>query len=327
MNRRRLTSIVLTLAGVGLLVGLVYQTGTARIAGGFKSVGWGFAGILALSFARFFLRSFAWATLLPASVPLRATIAATISGDAIGNVTPLGLAASEPAKSVYLSAHMPPAQSFAALTAENFFYSISVALYISVSGIALLAAFPLDATLRLAGIIVLAAMGVVLVGSTWVALRQPTLLSAIIRRVPSSRIASVLTRVQQFEVETYRAARITGARLARLIAAEVVFHFLSFLEAWYTLWLLTGRSAPLAALVLDGVNRFIKAAFKVIPMGVGVDQAAAIALAQAVSVPPDQALTLALVRFLRLIVWAAVGFAIWTRTGARRTANDALPGT
>src|SRR5439155_18841678 len=93
-------------------------------------VGWGFLVILGLSFIRFALRSFAWTTIVGERVSLAGAIAATISGDAIGNLTPLSLIVSEPAKSMYLRDEVPVARSFAALTAENFFYSVSVALFI-----------------------------------------------------------------------------------------------------------------------------------------------------------------------------------------------------
>ncbi len=53
-------------------------------------------------------------------VPLGRAVAATISGDALGNVTPLSLLVSEPVKAMYLDAGPGSSRSLAALTAENF---------------------------------------------------------------------------------------------------------------------------------------------------------------------------------------------------------------
>ena len=325
MNRRRLVNVTLSLAGVVLLVWLVRETGIDKVRTGLTSVGWGFLAILALSFTRFFLRSYAWATLLDAPVPLRAAVAATISGDALGNVTPLGLMASEPAKSVYLAAHIPPAQSFAALTAENFFYSVSVAMYISLGGIALLGAFAVDDNMRLVGVGSLLAMGIVLGGAGWIAWRKPAAASALLARVPSVRVAQLLQRVERFESRTYGSARITGSRLVRLVTTEGAFHIVSFVECWYTLWLLTGASSPLAALVLDSVNRVINIVFRMIPFRMGADEFFAKLMGAAVNVRPDLAVVMALVRKARLIVWAAVGFGIWLAASRSSRAPSAAP--
>src|SRR4029453_12320710 len=114
-------------------------------------------------------RSYAWISLIPGDAPLGRATAATISGDALGNLTPLGLAVSEPAKAVYLGSRVDSTQAFAALTAENFFYSISVALYIVLGVVAMLVTFQhLDYSLRMAGIVALGLMGVILLAAGWI---------------------------------------------------------------------------------------------------------------------------------------------------------------
>ena len=94
-----------------------------------------------LSFLRFLMRAVAWRALLGEPAPLSAALAATISGDALGNITPFGLAASEPAKAFYLGRHLDPQRAFAALAAENFFYSVSVAVYVIAGVVAMLSTF------------------------------------------------------------------------------------------------------------------------------------------------------------------------------------------
>ena len=49
-------------------------------------------------------------------------------GDALGDITPFGLAASEPGQAFYIGRHLNRRRAFAALAAENFFYSVSVAV-------------------------------------------------------------------------------------------------------------------------------------------------------------------------------------------------------
>ena len=99
--RPALTLLLLAL-GVAILAWTVRQLGldAQDIREGFTNVGAWFAAILALSGARFVLRARAWIALTGLPIPLGSAVAATISGDALGNVTPLGLVASEPAKAL-----------------------------------------------------------------------------------------------------------------------------------------------------------------------------------------------------------------------------------
>ena len=88
---------------------------------------------------------------------------------------------------------------------------------------------------------------------------------------------------------------------------------LSLVEAWFTLWLLTGASLPLAALILDSVNRVVNVVFKMVPLRMGVDEVGAEAVALGDRRRDrESGLQLALMRKVRMIVWAGVGLVVWT---------------
>jgi hypothetical protein len=323
-GRRAGLTLLLLAGGVALLVYTWRQLhfGVADVRDGFARIGPWFAAIFALSFTRFVLRSYAWMTLTARPAPLLAAVAATISGDALGNVTPLGLAASEPAKAFYLRRHGNPADLLASLTAENFFYSVSVAIYIVIGGICMLEYFPVDASIRRAGIVVTAAMVVVLGAAAWLARQQPALVSGVLARVPLARLRALVVQVRVFEQRMYDAAGHRGSRLAIVAACELTFHVLSLLECWMTFWLLTGVSAVLPALVLDAFGRIINVVFKSLPFRVGVEESGTALLAQAIGYARDGGFLLGLIRKARVIAWAAVGLVLWARnagvaTGAR----------
>ena len=247
--------------------------------------------------------------------PLRSAIAATISGDALGNVTPLGLMASEPAKAVYLASHGDAEQALAALMAENFFYSVSVAIYIMLGAAAMLVTFHLPDIVRAIGIGILATMAAILAAAGWIAWQKPAIASAVLARVPVKRLERWVTRVRDFEVHTYGSTGHERARLGRLVAAETIFHVLSFTESWLTLALVTGASQPIAALVFDSLNRVINVVFKVIPMKFGVDEFSSAQMADAIGIGSNVGVVMALVRKVRLAFWAIVGFAIYANRG------------
>ena len=314
---RVVVGALVSIFGLGLLVWQVKQAHPDQIAAALAQVGWGFLAILAVSFVRFGLRSLAWTTLMGGHLSLKGAIGATIAGDAIGNLTPLSLLVSEPAKALYLRDEAPAARSLAALAAENFFYSLSVAMFIILGTIAMLEAFAVPPELRLAGLVSLGLMAAVLAGAFWLAWREPALISATLARMPFPILRGLAARVRRFETATYAFARQSPGRLGGVLACETAFHVLSFAESYYTIWLITGRSAPLAAFVLDTFNRIVNVVFRAMPLRIGVDESSTAIVAPAVGFTSAVGVAIALVRKGRMLVWAAVGIALSVRKGIR----------
>ena len=319
--RRSVLAVLALSVGAALLVWQVHQLGLERITSGLSQVGWGFLLILLLSLLRFVARSIAWTTLIGQPVPIGRAVAATISGDALGNVTPLSLLVSEPVKAMYLDAGPGSSRSLAALAAENFFYSVSVGIYVTLGTAAMLRAFPLPPEIHVAGVTALGLMALVLAVAGWTAWQKPTLASAVVSRLPFGRLAAVVDRVRDFEVRTYGSAGGQGRRLGVVVVCETAFHLLSFLETWLTVWLVTGVSSPLAAFVLDTFNRIVNIVAKMIPLRLGVDQVTSERVAVAIGLGPAIGTMVSLIRTGRMMVWAAVGLLLLTRRSLGQARN------
>lgn len=306
-------------AGLALLVWQVRTVGLGQIANGFKAVGWlGFVAILLLSLFRFTARSLAWTTLLARPVPLRSATAATISGDALGNLSFLSLLVSEPAKALYVTRHVPAAEAFAALTAENFFYSVSVAAVILGGTITLLATFVLPDAFRSVVWLSLIVMGGVLAAAVWLARKRPAV-TIWARKALGGRLSGLMDRLQALETQTYDALSAGPSRLGTVLLCEVAFHLASVAEAWLTLTLLRPDSATLLdAFLLDTVNRLINVIFRAVPMRVGVDEFTTSGFAEILGIGSAFGLTLALVRKARMLFWAAIGLALLGRRAIGR---------
>jgi hypothetical protein len=320
----------LAVVGLALLVWQVRLVGLDHIGEGFRAVGWrGFLAILGLSLFRFAARSLGWITLIGRPVPLTSATAATISGDALGNLSFLSLLVSEPAKAFYITRHAPAAEAFAALTAENFFYSVSVACVILGGTITLLATFVVPDALRIVLWVAVAAMAVVLALAAWLAHTRPAL-SALarsastalahkwLRRAPGARVAGWLDQLERVETQTYSALSASPWRLGLVLACEAAFHLASIAEAWLTLRLLTGSATLLNAFLLDTVNRFINVVFRAVPLRVGVDEVTTSGFTEMLDLGSAAGLTMALVRKARLLVWAGVGLGLLGRRAIRR---------
>jgi hypothetical protein len=315
LARRSVVAVVASLVGLALLVWQIRRVGLTTIEAGLAQVGAAFLAILALAFLRFVLRALAWTTLIGDDVSVGAALAATVSGDALGNITPFSLFVSEPAKALYLRSGIPASRALAALAAENFFYSLSVAVFIILGTIALLAKFAVPESVRTAGALSLALMVSVVAGALWMVWREPAVVSSVLARVPLLKLSALVGRVRDFETRTYAFVRQSRGRLGVVGGCEVSFHLLSFAESYLTLRLITGLSLPLEAFVLDTVNRIINVMFRMVPFKVGVDEFGSELVSRAIGLAPGAGTTLALVRKGRLLVWAAVGLGLLLRRG------------
>jgi len=309
-GRRTAITLVLSAAGVLLLVWQIRRVGLASIAPGLARVGWGFLVIVLAQFLRFSLGAIAWMALVREPAGLGPATVACIGGDALGNLTPLSLIVSEPAKAMHLKRFVPVPTSLASLTAENFFYTVSIAIYILLGTGALLLTFPVDATLRWAGGISFAAMASLLAVAAWLAWQRPGLASALAARMPVRWLRDQVDRIREFEVQTYGSAGGHTGRLAAVIGCEAAFHALSWAESWFLLLLLTGTSLPIAALVLDSFGRVSNIVFRLTPFRLGPDQVLSEEVARAVGLLHGVGTTFSLVRTGRVLVWTAIGLAI-----------------
>ena len=288
------------------------RAGVAEIVDGIRRVGWGLVLILALAGLRFLIRARMLA-LVPAARHARfrlpRALAAFLAGDAVGNVTPLGLLASEPTKVLLTRHHLATRESVASLAVENLVYAASVMAMVGVGLVVLAANVPLPrgvASLRLrfalAAMVIGGAVALRAMRGTWDPRRGA-------RPRWRERLASVRAEALRFSGGHPR-------RLWRVFALDLVFHALAVLEVYLTLqWLLGDRSPTLVqAIVFEALNRVITVGFKFVPFRVGIDEASAGALAPILSVNPAAGVALAVVRKVRNLFWAAIGLAWWRCT-------------
>jgi len=305
------------LAGVGLFAYYVWKAGPAGIWENISKIGVGFLVILALGGLRFLVR--AWALTLcferPHRVGVWVALRAALVGDTAGNVVPLGMAVSEPTKAAMLRDRVPLGAAVAAITVENLFYMLSVALFIFGGAVALLASYPLPRRLRWSseGIIV-GAVAFVLFAlfALW---RQWRFLSGAMewlasRGVARRLVASRRGAVRAVEDRVYGFYERNRARFAPILLLEGSFHLLGVAEGFLTIYLISGAAPSLmAAFLFESVNRVITMVFKFVPLRAGVDEAGTGQLARVLAFGMTAGVTLAIVRKARMLFWMAVG--VW----------------
>ena len=312
-RRRYVVAAAAGLGGAVLFAYAIRNVGWSEVAEGIRRVGWGLLPILAIAGLRFVLRAEAWRRCMAAGsrISLPQAWTAYLAGDAIGNVTPLGLIASEPTK-VFLTRHrLATRQAASSLALDVFAYSLSVMTIVGLGLIALLMTLPLPPVWQwiiVSAVILLACAVAVawrMVGGTWDATRG-------VRPRWRARLASLRESVLAFSAGH-------PARLWRVFVMHALFHCCAFLEVYLTLWWLTPglperlTGVPAAgptlgqALIFSALDRVVIVLFKFVPFRIGVDEASTGGMAVLLGWPPAVGVTLAVVRKIRALVWTGVG--------------------
>jgi lysylphosphatidylglycerol synthase-like protein len=315
---RRLFAVLGAVIGSILFAYALRRAGTADILDGIRRVGWGLLLIFALGGVRFVVRAACWRLCVPrfTGLSFRGAWSAFLAGDAVGNVTPLGLLASEPTK-VFLTRHdLATRESVSSLALENLVYAASVMTMIGVGIGVLLIEIDVASLWRWIGVGALASLAIAavvvnrLLRGTWDEARGA-------RPRWRETLASVRMAIVGFSAE-YR------ARLWQVFALELGFHALAVLEIYITLqWLVGGGGVTIAqAIVFETLNRVVTVAFKFVPFRIGVDEALSGALAPVLAVDPAAGVTLAVVRKIRNLFWSGVGLTIIVAHPARRPQKD-----
>ena len=311
----------MALLGVIVLVATIRQVGWAEIRSGLRGVGLWFIPVVLLGGLRFFARARAWAICAAqvgaGSLPTSRAFAAGLAADAVGNLTPLGLLASEPTKVLLLRATVATGPALTSVALDNAFYTGSVVLMLAAGAWMLVRQTALPAPLRLAAEGVLVAVVAGALAAAWAVRRRPAVLSwaAQLAARVSGRAARSPEVLREVEARFYGVVDWPTAAVTAVVGWQALFHLAAVAEVWLILSVLSGgRTSLVDAFILESTGRLITVLFKVVPFRVGVDEAGAAVVASAIGVPITDAVALALVRKLRIVIWNAAGLAVLART-------------
>jgi hypothetical protein len=268
---------------------------------------------------RFGVRALAWTLCFepPHRLGFFRAFRSYLIGDAAGNVVPVGIVVSEPAKAALASdERVPFSASFSAIAVENIFYMLSVALFILCGAAALLAGFQLPKPLRYSSYGIITGALVFIGFAAYAIRRQWRFLSAALewtaaRGLGRRALERRRARVSAFEDKIYGFYERNGRRFLPVFLCEAAFHTLGVAEAYLTIWFInSARPSPLSAFLFESVNRVITVVFKPVPLRAGIDELGTGYLAQALGIALVVGGAVAIVRKARTIFWMAVGVAL-----------------
>lgn len=318
-------SIIGALVGVMLLVVTIRQVGWSAVVSGISSVGAWFALVVVLGGIRFAARARAWQACAEdetdggrqPGLDFGSALGAMLGADALGNLTPLGMLASEPAKVFMVRRQLSTIAGISSVAADNVFYTLSVIVMIVAGMIVFLRRTTVPSELTIVADAILAAAVVGVLIGVWVARRQPAFLSWLAERAIrwTGRGRASAHRLIELEQRFYGLLQWPMGRLLRIAGWQTMFHVVAVAESLLVLRLLPGgaHASLVDAFLLESTGRFITVAFKFVPYRLGVDEAGTALVARALALDPTIGVSMALVRRLRILVWNAVGVAFLAR--------------
>ena len=313
MLRSKVAHIIVALVGAALLIVTVQRAGGwPAVVDGVTSVGWSFIVVVIIGAARMGCRAGAWlACIQDGRLRFRDAFWAVLAGDTAGNLTPLGVFASEPTKILMTRAQLSTVTSIASVAIENAFYTASVLIVLLAGTWLFLQRADVPAGLEQISEVILAVIAVAAVIGVWAARTRPAVLSRLAPLVTrlAGRADAPADAIREVESRIYGVLQWPASRILRVVAWDALFHCLAVLEVWLVLRLLPGGDTITIAdaFLMESAGRFVTVAFKFVPYRLGIDEAGSGAVSQVLGLGAAMGVTLALVRRLRIIVLNAIG--------------------
>ncbi|MFI5373856.1 MAG: lysylphosphatidylglycerol synthase domain-containing protein [Candidatus Rokuibacteriota bacterium] len=304
---------LLVLAGLAVVGYLVAQIGPAAIWSSFVTLGWRLPLVLAFPYALAGLvDTIAWRLLLPGPVPLGLVFRARLAGEAINLATPTMAVGGEPVKAFLLRPHVPLLDGLVSVIADKTTIVVGQIVFLAGGLLAARAALPPSSRLLpimtgLLAVEIVAIGGFALVQASGGLGGGGRVLGRIGARVGfgGERYLQGLGDLDRALAALYRQGR------RRLVASALV-HAVAWasggLEIYIVLGLL-GTPIPLGtALIIESFAGGVKFASFMVPASLGALEGGYVAFFEAFGLAATSGLSFVLVRRLREMAWAGVGF-------------------
>jgi hypothetical protein len=313
---------LLFLAGLAVLIVLMVRLGVDRVLELIASAG-GTLALIPIVYAGCQLTRAAalWLCLPPESgVPYRDVLAARVSAEAVRLVTFTGPLVAEPSKVWLLGRRgLPPKVGVAAIGAEILAHSL-MATVISIAAFAyLLAEFPLNPAVRGGGLALLGGASLYVVVAVTAIWRRVYLIGAgagVLQRLGLLRFVQDRD-VREMEDLLLAVFHDRPARLRRVVSYHLLANLCLMLEIVVALDAMGLALPVLQAGVIEGALKFVSVVFFFIPAQVGASEGTSALLFDTLGIGAAVGVSFALIRRLRTLAVAAVGFVVLSVLGLR----------
>jgi uncharacterized membrane protein YbhN (UPF0104 family) len=301
---------LLVLSGLAVVAYLVARIGPEAILSSFVTLGWRLPLVLTFPYVLAALvDTIAWRLLLPGPVPLGLVFRARLAGEAVNLATPTMAVGGEPLKAFLLRPHVPVLHGLVSVIADKTTIVAGQIVFLALGLLAARSALPASSRLLpimtgLLAIEILAIGGFALVQASGGLGR---LLGRIGARVGfgGERYLQGLGDLDRALAELYRSGR------RRLVASALV-HAVAWatggLEVYIVMFLLGTPTSLGTAMIIESFAGGVKFASFMVPASLGALEGGYVAFFEAFGLSAASGLSFVLVRRLREMTWAGLGF-------------------
>jgi uncharacterized membrane protein YbhN (UPF0104 family) len=320
--------VILLVGGLGLLVYLVNAVGFSVIAHQLSLVGWYSLGVIAISGTKYVVRTWAW--MLAAdeshrSLSFSEMFQVRLAGEGVGYLASGGPLFGEPTKVLLLKEKISVASSLSSVMLERIIYTITGLVFIT-SSIPLslwrfTSASESTKAFQLVFILVIAALLWLLyvtVKNQW---RVFTASLDLLKKLPFNLQA--LTRkeadIRAMEDHLYLFHRKHPGRFLAILGLDLFSHVFTVLEIYLILSLIGVPITLVDSYLIEAYTKVLEAATIIIPAGIGTFEGGNAMILQLLSLGAAPGVSLALIRRVRSLFWAALGLLVLLRYSLRST--------
>jgi uncharacterized membrane protein YbhN (UPF0104 family) len=304
---------LLVLSGLAVVAYLVARIGPEAILSSFVTLGWRLPLVLTFPYVLAALvDTIAWRLLLPGPVPLGLVFRARLAGEAVNLATPTMAVGGEPLKAFLLRPHVPVLPGLVSVIAAKTTIVAGQIVFLALGLLAARSALPASSRLLpimtgLLAIEILAIGGFALVQASGGLGGGGRLLGRIGARVGfgGERYLQGLGDLDRALAELYRSGR------RRLVASALV-HAVAWatggLEVYIVMFLLGTPTSLGTAMIIESFAGGVKFASFMVPASLGALEGGYVAFFEAFGLSAASGLSFVLVRRLREMTWAGLGF-------------------
>ena len=304
---------LLVLSGLAVVAYLIARIGPEAILSSFVTLGWRLPLVLTFPYVLAALvDTIAWRLLLPGPVPLGLVFRARLAGEAVNLATPTMAVGGEPLKAFLLRPHVPLLHGLVSVIADKTTIVAGQIVFLALGLLAARSALPPSSRLvpimtGLLAIEILAIGGFALVQASGGLGGGGRLLGRLGARVGfgGERYLEGLGDLDRALAELYRSGR------RRLVASALV-HAVAWatggLEIYIVLFLLGTPTSLGTAMIIESFAGGVKFASFMVPASLGALEGGYVAFFEAFGLSAASGLSFVLVRRLREMTWAGLGF-------------------
>jgi glycosyltransferase 2 family protein len=309
--------------GLALLAWLVYQSGARLLVEYLERVGWWIFLLLGIAAVRHSFRAAAVRRAMGEErgrFSFPAMYALVLVSEAIKFVTFAGVIFGESSKALLLRRRVSAARAVSSVVLDNLLYWLSAAVF-SLAGISLVfAVYPESAAVRRAGtagaLLLLAGIGLGVVAFTrrWIRAERfldPLAKLRLVRSLSSEEgMAQRPSRFAEIDDQVFEFHRRHRGAFYAILALDLAAHLTAAFEVVVIMRLLGLPAHYLDGVATEALTKLVELGGMIVPGDVGIYQGGSGLILASLGYTMAAGVALGIVRQVRSILWAGLGFAV-----------------